>query len=312
LELRQLRYVLALAEARNYLRAAEALHISQSALSRGIQSLETTLGVTLFDRSKRQVEPTQFGRLLIEHARTLDLASRDLDRDLALARDLELGELSIGAGPYGGAALVAKAVGRLCARHPKLRTSVVIGPYEEFPDRLRAREIDLMVIDVRAIRGKAEFELRELAAHPSVVVCRPGHPLLQYSQPDLAQVFRYPFIGPRMAPEDLEALLQLAPPAVRAVLPARGLLAVTSDSLPVLKAVVQNSDAICLMSVFMAADELHAGTLAAIPQLDFARRATFGVAWLRGRTLSLPGRAFLQLLLEHDAELLEVEKSLAR
>jgi DNA-binding transcriptional LysR family regulator len=310
LELRQLRQVLALAEARNYLRAAEALHISQSALSRSIQSLETTLGVTLFDRSKRQVEPTQFGRLLIEHARSLDLAARDLDRDLALARELELGELSIGAGPYGGAALVAKAVGRLCARHPKLRTSVVIGPYEEFPDRLRAREIDLMVVDVRAIRGKAEFELNELGAHPSVVVCRPGHPLLEFSQPDLTKVFRYPFIGPRMSPADLEALLQLAPPAVRATLPPRGLLAVTSDSLPVLKAVVQNSDAICLMNVFMAADELRAGTLAAIPQLDFARRATFGVAWLRGRTLSLPGRAFVDLLLEHDAELLEQEQSL--
>ena len=76
MDLRRLRHVLALAEAGNYLRAAEAMHISQSALSRSIQSLEATLGVTLFDRSNRRVEPTEFGRLLIEHAMKLDLAAR--------------------------------------------------------------------------------------------------------------------------------------------------------------------------------------------------------------------------------------------
>jgi DNA-binding transcriptional LysR family regulator len=312
MDLRQLRHVLALAEFRNYLRAAEALHISQSALSRSIQSLESTLGVTLFDRNKRKVEPTEFGRLLIEHARTLDLAARDLERDLALARGLDTGELRIGAGPYGGATLVGKAVGRLCAKHPNLRTTVVIGPWEEIPDRLRAREIDLMVADFRAIRGKDEFELTELASHPAVVVCRPGHPLLSEEWPGIEALFRYPLVGPRMPPEVVDAVLQFAPADARAALLRRGYLAVTCDSMPVLKTVVQNSDAVCLATVFMVADELRSGALVALPTVDFGRRGAFGVAWLRGRTLSQPARAFLELLLEHDAELVEIEKSLLR
>ena len=310
MDLRQLRYVLALAESRNYLRAAEALHISQSALSRSIQSLEATLGVTLFDRDKRKVEPTEFGRLLIEHARKLDHAARDLDRDLALARGLDSGELRIGAGPYGGATLVAKTVGRLCAKHPNLRTTVVIGPWEELPDRLRAREIDLMVADFRNIRGKDEFELIELASHPAVVVCRPGHPLLSEAWPGIAAVFRYPLVGPRVPPEDVAAVLQFAPEEARAAILRRGFLAVTCDSTPVLKTVVQNSDAVCMVNVFMVADELRQGTLVALPAVEFGRRGAFGVAWLRSRTLSQPARAFLELLQEHDAELLALEESL--
>jgi len=313
MDLRQLRYALALADSCNYQRAAEALHVSPSALSRGIQSLETSLGVTLFDRSKRNVEPTEFGRLLIEHARRLDLAARDLDRDLAMARGLESGELRIGAGPYGGAMLAAKAVGRLCAKHPGLRTSVVIGPWDEFPDRLRSREIDLMVADCRTIRGKDEFELTELAPHPSVVVCRPGHPLLSEDRPDITAAFRYPLVGPRAPTEDVAAILQLAPVAARAELRRRGYLAVTCDSLQVLTTVLQNSDALCLMNLFMVADELRTGTLAVLPaNFDFERRGSFGVAWLRGRTLSKPARAFVELLLEHDAELHELEKTLLR
>jgi DNA-binding transcriptional LysR family regulator len=302
--------VLAIAEFRSYLRAAEALHISQSALSRSIQSLEADLGVTLFDRSRRNVEPTEFGRLVIEHARSLDLAVRDLDRDLALARGLETGELRIGAGPYGGAVLVAKPVGQLCARHPNLRTTVVIGPWEELPGRLRSREIDLMVAEVRNVQGKDEFELTQLAPHPPVLVCRPGHPLLGKDWPDIRAALHYPMIGPRVPDEDFESALQLVPEGARAEMRRRGMLSVTCDSMPLLKTVIQNSDAICLLNVFMVADELRNGTLAALPPVDYGRRATFGVAWLRGRTLSQPARAFVELLLEYDAELRETENEL--
>lgn len=69
--------------------AAEAMHISQSALSRSIQSLEESLEVILFDRSHGgEVEPTIFGQLLLKNARDLDLAARDLQREIELAKGL--------------------------------------------------------------------------------------------------------------------------------------------------------------------------------------------------------------------------------
>ncbi|MEI8352823.1 MAG: LysR family transcriptional regulator [bacterium] len=67
-DMRRLRHALALAEHRNFARAATALHITQPALSRSIQSLEDALGVHLFDRNPRDVEPTAFGELVLRHA----------------------------------------------------------------------------------------------------------------------------------------------------------------------------------------------------------------------------------------------------
>jgi len=137
--------------------------------------------------------------------------------------------------------------------------------------------------------------------------------LLGEAQPDISAVFRYPLVGPRAPAADVEAILQLAPAAALPELRRRGYLAVTCDSLPVLKTVLQNSDALCLMSLFMVVDELRAGTLAVLPpHFDFAGRGTFGVAWLRGRTLSKPARAFVELLLQHDAELHRLERELAQ
>ena len=90
-DLRRLRHALALAEHRNFARAAAALHITQPALSRSIQALEDGLGVRLFDRSPRDVDPTAFGELVLRHARSLELSARDLDRELQLAKGLEIG-----------------------------------------------------------------------------------------------------------------------------------------------------------------------------------------------------------------------------
>ena len=100
---------------------------------------------TLFDRRPTGVELTDMGRLLLRHAAALDAGARDLDREIRLAKGLELGELRIGVGPWGGAVLVAPAIGRLHAQHPRLRMRVVVAPWRELPARLRARDVDIVV-----------------------------------------------------------------------------------------------------------------------------------------------------------------------
>ncbi len=79
IETRLLRNALALAEHRNFARAAQALNISQPTLTRSIQLLETRLGARLFDRKARTVLPTPLGKEVLKHARLIVASSRALE-----------------------------------------------------------------------------------------------------------------------------------------------------------------------------------------------------------------------------------------
>lgn len=308
-DIRHLRHALALAEHRNFARAAAALHITQPALSRSIQSLEDGLGTRLFDRRARDVEATAFGELVLKHARGIELSTRDLDRDLQLAKGLEIGTLNIGAGPYGAAAMVGVAVGRLSRLYPRLRTRVLIAPWQELPKRIRAREVDLMVADVSEVTGQDDLEITPLMPHRGFVVCRTGHPLTQLSRVTVADIFRFPLAGPHLPQHAVDKLLAQIPTAVRAQVRVHGLLSVTCDSSSVLKAILVNSDAVSIMSAFMLSKELDRGELAMMRDLDLGLQAQIGVTRLRGRSLSAPAQAFLKLLTEHDQDISATEKS---
>ncbi|MFF4018742.1 LysR family transcriptional regulator [Streptomyces sp. NPDC001843] len=111
MEVRQLRYFVAVAECEHFGRAAETLHIVQAAVSKQVARLERELGLTLFDRSHRRVRLTPDGHAFLAHARR---ALRGIDRAAAAAADLAAGNTgllrigsSIGLGPRVDAALAA-------------------------------------------------------------------------------------------------------------------------------------------------------------------------------------------------------------
>jgi len=309
-DMRRLRHALALAEHRNFARAAAALHITQPALSRSIQSLEDGMGVRLFDRSPRDIEPTAFGELVLRHARGLELSARDLDRELQLAKGLEIGTLNVGAGPWGAASMVGVTIGKLSRLYPRLRTRVLIAPWMELPARIRSREVDLMVADVSEVQGQDDLEIIPLQPHRAFVVCRPGHVLTAREGVAAADIFRFPLAGPHLPQHAIARMLQHMPAAVREHVAAHGLLSVTCDSSSVLKAILANSDAISIMSPFMVIKELRDGDLAMIRELDLGVQGQFGITRLRGRTLSPPAAAFLELLVAHDRDIAAMEQAL--
>ncbi|ALG83961.1 transcriptional regulator CynR [Gordonia phthalatica] len=143
MELRHIRYLLAVADHGNFTRAAESLHISQPTLSQQIKQFERHLGVELLDRSGRTVTLTDAGAAYAHHAR---LALRDLDagsRAVHDVLDLSRGHVRVAMTPTFSAYLVGPLISRFRRDYP----NITLALHETTQDRIEA---DLMAdrIDV--------------------------------------------------------------------------------------------------------------------------------------------------------------------
>lgn len=119
--LRQLQFLVALADELHFGRAAEACHVTQSTLSNGLKELETILGVSLAERTKRSVLLTPVGREIAERSRALLADARDLVAAAARRRGGLRGELRLGTIPTIGPFLMPKVLPHLRASYPELR-----------------------------------------------------------------------------------------------------------------------------------------------------------------------------------------------
>src|SRR5271166_227233 len=312
--LRLLRCALALAEHRNFARAAKAIHISQPALSRAIQELEQRAGTRLFDRTSLGPEPTAAGALLLKHAKEVMSRASDLGREMDLLKGLEKGELRIGAGTYPSNMFVDKAVGRLLREHASVSVSISNDNWSNLLPLLRKRELDLAVIDVAAAEAAAELNVTRLHRHQGYFVLRPRHPLLTVkSAHQLAETWNYPFVTTSRFPSNMfKELAGLLLGPQRAVkLGAKSLVSVACESLHMMKTIAMESDAIAILPLNVAAAEVERGELAAIPGPDWMR-ANFGIVRLAHRSLSPLGESFVRLVQEADDDLLAWEEKTAK
>ncbi|WP_190127833.1 transcriptional regulator CynR [Streptomyces mashuensis] len=143
LELRHLRYLLAVAEHGSFTRAAEDLHLSQPTLSQQVKQLERALGVQLLDRSGRTVRLTDAGEVYAGHARR---ALRDLaaaERAVHDVLDLSRGHLRLGVTPTFTAYLVGPLAAALHTRHPGIGLTVREATQDRIETALLADELDL-------------------------------------------------------------------------------------------------------------------------------------------------------------------------
>jgi DNA-binding transcriptional LysR family regulator len=184
-ELRHIRYFIAVAEYLNFSRAARQLHIAQPPLSRQIRQLEDDLGVTLFLRSKRRVELTKAGRIFLDEARKLVVQAGHATEAARHAQKGESGIVRIGiASGLGG--WVSRVVAEHCKRRPAIDVEckdIFSTPQNE---ALVKQEIDVGFlrppIDHANLRCELLFEERFLVILPR------GHRLAKRSSLRLEDV----------------------------------------------------------------------------------------------------------------------------
>jgi len=172
--LRHIRYLLAVAEHRNFTRAAEALHVSQPTLSQQIRQLEDSLGAALFDRSGRSIRLTDAGEAYVRFAR---LALQDLEagkRAMHDVQDLSRGSLRLAMTPTFTAYLIAPLLHRFNSLYPGITLSVEEMTQDRLEAALAEDRLDIGIaftgMHLADIQGEALFSetlsLMVGAAHP--------------------------------------------------------------------------------------------------------------------------------------------------
>ncbi len=177
MNLRDLRYLVALADHRHFGRAAEACFVSQPTLSTQIKKLEDELGVTLVERAPRKVLLTPAGRAIIDRARSI-LADVEQMREIARrSMDPEAGTVRLGLFPTLGPYLLPHVVPGLRSRFPRLELLLVEEKTDEIIARLQDGRLDAGVLALPLPCPDDAFHLEPLFDEPFVLAVHDGHPL---------------------------------------------------------------------------------------------------------------------------------------
>jgi DNA-binding transcriptional LysR family regulator len=175
MELRHLRYFVAVADYRNFTRAAEHNFVAQPALSQQIGRLERELGVTLFARDRHAVELTPAGQLLLPHARRILADAEHAQAAVRAYLGLEAGQLHMGLIQTSAAAVdMLAAIGRFHERYPGIEVHVSSQPSAEMTQAVTAGTLDLAVVALAPEDVPAGLEARLLAIDPLVGVVSEG------------------------------------------------------------------------------------------------------------------------------------------
>lgn len=197
MELRQLRYLVALSAERSFTRAAAREHIAQPALSQQIRRLEDELGLALVDRTTRSVSITAAGELLVARAHRI-LAELDAAHEELLSlRGLQAGRVSVGAMHTMGPVDISLILTIFHERHPDVELTVREQSSDELAEMLRVDELDLAFLSVTEQIESHGLALYQLVAEELVVLLPEGHRLANRRTVRMAELSDEEFISYR-------------------------------------------------------------------------------------------------------------------
>jgi DNA-binding transcriptional LysR family regulator len=291
MDLRQLRYLVALADEGNFTRAAAREHIAQPALSQQLRKLEQELGLTLVERTTRRVALTEAGRLLTARARAILLDVEAAQAEMQALRGAYTGRVTVGAMHTMGPIDISLALAQFHARHPGVELCVTEQSSEELAELLRRDEIDLAFLSVTERIESHGLRLAQLVSEELVAIVGRDHRLARHRRIRLEQLAGEEFISYREGSRLREVLLSAA--AEAGFKPRIALE--SNESRRVRRLVARGVGA----AVLPRSDCVGPGAEVAVLRIDgpeLTRDIT--LAWREGRSRSPAAAAFLQLALE--------------
>jgi len=264
LNLHLLRLFVAVARHRSFSRAAEALHISQPAVSRGVREFEDQVGNRLLERGPGGVVPTEAGRILLRHADSLFDAERRAEEDLGALRGLAAGSLSIGASTTISTWYLPPLLAAYHHAHAGVRLRLSTANTSEIVDLLVKRDLDVALVEGPV--SHPAIRMRRWRKERLVWIAAPSHSLARSATPPTSAMLGEHLIVVR-EPGSGTREVGLAAFRHHGIDPRR-LLEI--EGTEAIKQVVAAGMGIALISEAAARPQLALGELKILPVRDFS------------------------------------------
>ena len=194
MELRQLEYLVAVAEEANFTRAAERVHISQSGVSAQIRQLEADLGATLIDRSSRHATLTTAGSAALTHARAALLSVDAMRQAVDEINGLIRGRLTVGMVMACTVTPLFDILAAFHNAHPGIEITLIEDNSDRLVERVRSGDVHLALIGA-AGAVPPEFAALPLVSEHLVAAVPFDHPLAKRRRTSLAEISAYPIVS---------------------------------------------------------------------------------------------------------------------
>lgn len=298
MRLQQLHLLLSIAHTGSLRASAEALNVTQPALTKALKQLEEELGTPLVTRSAKGVRLAPAGELLAARAATvvreLDRAREEVEWHTHHAQAV----VTVGVSPAAALMLAPPAVARFQSRWPQVRVRLVDALYPTALTQLRSGELDLALGPLPAIGLGRDLEARALIDSPELIAARAGHPLARSTRLDDLADARWVLTGPTRGPGDPAHLqmekLGLPPPRIT----------LECESFSTLLAVLPRMDAVALMPRRFFDSHGPRNGLVALPIASDSLPMTTIHAFLRtDAPLTVPAQRLLDAIAHEAREL---------
>jgi DNA-binding transcriptional LysR family regulator len=196
LKLRHMEILLAVVETGSMAKAGTRLSISQPAISRAIAEMEHTLGVPIFDRGPKGVEPTQYGRALLKRGVAAFDEIAQAVKDIDFLADPSAGELWIGTSPGLAEGLVLGVIDRLSRQYPRVVVHIVAGGLLTQHEALRQRRIEFGFAGSTGDASEEDIDAEMLYEEPLVIVAALENPWARRRKIKLAELVNEPWTWP--------------------------------------------------------------------------------------------------------------------
>ena len=294
--MRHLELITTIAQRGSLVAAAEALHVTQPVVTRGLRDAEDAVGVLLFERGPRGVKATPYGEIMIDHALYALANLRHAGVQISEMQRVGTRPVRVGTNMAGAISLLPRALITLKDAHPQVSIGVVEGQPEDLTTMLLRRDLDLVVGRIHG-SGRAE-EIRHLSLYdePVRIVTAKDHKLASARVTNFADLVSLPWILPARSSRLRQELDEMF---VRENLPPPDNI-IECSTIPTVREILLETESVAPLPLLVAARDPRLAVLD-IP-LDTVPRA-IGLTYLVKSPLSENVVALIDLLVQVATEI---------